>query len=45
MDTNTDYENYGAKRATAGRPFEGGNRVINKNSFNLRNYKEKSWGH
>ena len=35
MDTNTDYENYGAKRATAGRPFEGGNRIINKYSLEI----------
>ena len=39
MDTNTDYENYGVKRATAGRPLEGGNQVINKyNGLTTTNY-------
>ena len=32
-------KNYGAKRATAAGPLEGGNRVINKYSFNLRKKK------
>ena len=37
-------KNYGAKRATAAGPLEGGNRVINKYSFNLRNYNESWYG-